>query len=189
MMKSLGSRQIIRKLIFIKGEGGSVEEIQVTGTLIWYYYICKREVWLMSRRLIPDQENTNVEIGRFLHEESYKRDKKEISVGNIVLDIIKKENGQLVVGEVKKTSKFKHSARMQLLFYLKELKDMGIEATGSLMFPKEKEREVVILTKEKEQELDETVREILKIIYQSKPPAVKKISYCRSCAYNEICYS
>lgn len=166
-----------------------MEEIRVTGTLIWYYYICKREVWLMSRQLVPDQENTNVEIGRFMHEQSYQRDKKEISLGNIVLDVVKNEQGQLVIGEVKKTSKFKESARMQLLFYLKELKNMGVEATGSLMFPKEKEREAVRLTPEKEQELESAVKEILKIMYQPKPPAVKKIAYCKSCAYNEICYA
>lgn len=94
----------------------------------------------MSRQLTPDQEDSNIEIGRFFHEESYKKNKKEISLGNIVIDVIKKENGQLVVGEVKKTSKFKQSARMQLLFYLKQLKDLGIQASGSLMFPKEKKR-------------------------------------------------
>lgn len=166
-----------------------MEEIKITGTLIWYYYICKREVWLMSRQLVPDQGDTNVEIGRFMHEQSYQRDKKEIALGNIVIDVVKNEKGQLVIGEVKKTSKFKDSARMQLLFYLKELKNMGIEATGSLLFPKEKEREMVILTPEKEQELEEAIKEIIGIMYQQKPPAVKKISYCKSCAYNELCYA
>jgi len=36
----------------------------VTGTLIWYYYICHREVWLMARRIEPSQENPFIEIGR-----------------------------------------------------------------------------------------------------------------------------
>ncbi|MBM3239523.1 Dna2/Cas4 domain-containing protein [Candidatus Poribacteria bacterium] len=31
--------------------------INITGTLIWYYYICKREVWLMSRSLEAEQNN------------------------------------------------------------------------------------------------------------------------------------
>lgn len=143
----------------------------------------------MSRRLTPDQDDTNIEIGRFLHEESYKKDKKEVSLGNIVIDVIKKENGQLVVGEVKKTSKFKQSARMQLLFYLKELKDIGVDATGSLMFPKEKQREEIILTEEIEKELGEVIKDIIKIIYEDKPPEVKKIPFCKNCAYNEICYA
>ena len=65
-------------------------EVNVTGTLIWYYFICKREVWLMSRQLTPDQENTVLALGRFFHEESYNRNVKEISLGNIVIDVIKK---------------------------------------------------------------------------------------------------
>ncbi len=29
----------------------------ITGTLIWYYYICQREVWLMSRQINSLQDN------------------------------------------------------------------------------------------------------------------------------------
>ncbi|MCX7641907.1 MAG: CRISPR-associated protein Cas4, partial [Elusimicrobiales bacterium] len=55
-------------------------------TLVWYYYICKREVWLMSRNLEPDQSNPFIEIGRILSEDSYKYEKKEIKIDNMVLD-------------------------------------------------------------------------------------------------------
>ncbi|HHY91177.1 MAG TPA: CRISPR-associated protein Cas4 [Clostridiales bacterium] len=167
----------------------ALSEVNVTGTLIWYYFICKREVWLMSRQLEPDQDQSNIDLGRFLHEQSYQKDKKEVSLGNIVIDIIKKENGQLVVGEVKKTSKFRESARMQLLYYLKQLKDRGIQATGSLTFPKEKKKEEVILTEEDEKRLEAVVNDILRIIYLEKPPKVEKIPFCKNCAYNELCYA
>ncbi len=164
-------------------------EVNVTGTLIWYYFICNREVWLMSRQLTPDQENTDLALGRFFHEESYNRNVKEISLGNIVIDVIKKDNGRLIVGEVKKTSKFKKSAKMQLLFYLKQLRELGIEASGYLLFPKEKKRIEVELTEKDEEELERVVRDILRIIYLDKPPKAEKIRYCRNCAYNEICYA
>lgn len=166
-----------------------MKEISVTGTLIWYYFICKREVWLMSRQLTPDQNDTNVALGRFFHEESYNRDLKEISLGNIIIDVIKKDNGQIIVGEVKKTSKFKESARMQLLFYLKQLKDLGIVATGYLMFPKEKKRLEIELTEKEEKELDKVINDILRIVYMDKPPKIGKIVYCKNCAYNETCYA
>jgi len=143
----------------------------------------------MSRQLEPDQDQSNIDLGRFLHEQSYQKDKKEVSLGNIVIDIIKKENGQLVVGEVKKTSKFRESARMQLLYYLKQLKDRGIQATGSLTFPKEKKKEEVILTEEDEKRLEAVVNDILRIIYLEKPPKVEKIPFCKNCAYNELCYA
>lgn len=64
---------------------------QISGTLIWYYYVCQREVWLMAHNLEPSQDNTFIEIGRLISEESYKRDKKEIHLDNIVIDVIKKK--------------------------------------------------------------------------------------------------
>ena len=161
----------------------------MNGTLIWYYFICKREVWLMARNLGPDQEDSNIDFGRFLNEQVYQRDKKEISIGNIKLDILKKDKGQLIVGEVKKSSKFIESARMQLAFYLYELENKGINATGVLMFPKEKKREEIQLTDSLRKMLDNTINDILEIIYESKPYPPKKINYCRNCGYNEFCWA
>jgi len=76
-------------------------EFRITGTYIWYYCICKREVWLLSRGITADQENTNIEIGRFLHEQSYSREKKEVGFESMKFDIVKRKDMQLVIGEVK----------------------------------------------------------------------------------------
>ena len=43
---------------------------RVTGTLIWYSTICKRQIWLMAHELNPDEDHELLELGRFLHEES-----------------------------------------------------------------------------------------------------------------------
>lgn len=163
--------------------------LHVTGTLVWYYYICPREVWLMSRNLVPDQDDTNIDLGRFIQENTYQRDKKEISLGHIKLDILRKEKGQLVVGEVKKTSKYVQSATMQLAFYLYELKDAGVEAVGELMFPKEKKKIKVELDDNLIFEIEKVKREILRIIYTESPPQPKRINFCRNCAYAEFCWS
>jgi len=165
------------------------KELNVTGTFVWYYYICKREVWLMGHSIEPDQDNPFIDLGRFINDDTYRRDKKEISLGNIRLDIVRKENGQIVVGEVKKSSKFKKSARMQLAFYLSELKRAGIDAKGMLMFPKEKKREEVILTEELIEQLELTKKDILRIIYSPKPQQPVKIPYCKNCGYRELCWS
>ena len=98
----------------------------VNGTLIWYYYICKREVWLMSRQLNPDEHDENVEWGRFLHEWRYTREKKELSFDGVKMDVVGERDGKLFVAEVKKTSSFRKSATMQLLFYLWKLREAGI---------------------------------------------------------------
>ncbi len=163
--------------------------VRVNGTLIWYYYICKREVWLMARDLTPDQDNEYIDIGRFIHQDSYSRDRKEVSLGNIKFDILRKGEGQIIIGEVKKSSKFITSAKMQLAFYLYELRNIGIEARGELMFPKEKKRVEVILSDEVMEELKRTRNDILSIAFEERPPAPKKIHFCRNCGYAEFCWS
>jgi CRISPR-associated exonuclease Cas4 len=75
----------------------------------------------MSRNLNPDQQNPFIEIGRLISQESYKRERKEIRLENIVIDILRKEGEEIVIGEVKKSSKFEKSARMQLAYYLWKL--------------------------------------------------------------------
>ncbi len=167
----------------------SERDLGVSGTLVWYYYICPREVWLISHQINPDQDNDNVVLGRYIGENTYQREKKEISIGNSKIDVFHTEDGKMVIGEVKKSSKYKESARMQLAFYLSELKERGIMACGELRFPKEKVREEVILDERTEQELDKVRREILCIVYMEKPPQPRKIQFCKKCAYAEFCWS
>jgi len=161
----------------------------VNGTLIWYYYICKREVWLMARQLNPDEHDENVEWGRFLHEWRYGREKKELAFNNVKLDIVSERDGQLLVVEVKKTSTFEKSATMQLLFYLWQLREAGVEATGELRFPEEKRRKAVALNEESIRELQQAVRDIRRIIASDRPPKAEKIRYCGKCAYHEFCWA
>lgn len=164
-------------------------EINVSGTLIWYYYICPREVWLIGHQITPDQDDTNVSLGRFIQDYSYPRERKELQVGNSKMDVFHMSDGSMVVGEVKKSSRYTESARMQLAFYLAELKDRGIEAKGELRFPQEKRRELVVLDEKIEVELDRVRREVLRILYLPGPPEPKKISFCKKCAYAEFCWA
>lgn len=120
---------------------------------MWYYCICKREVWLLSRGITADQSNENMDIGRFIHESAYSRDKKEIDFYGMKFDIIKKENGQFVVGEIKKSSRYLESAKMQLLHYLNELEKHGINAEGVLLIPEEKKRYAVFLNEEEKKKV------------------------------------
>lgn len=165
------------------------KQVGVGGTLIWYYFICKRQVWLISHQLTPDQDDTNIVIGRLIDRTSYGREKKELVVGSSKMDIFSIVDGQLVIGEVKKSSRYRDSARMQLAFYLKELAERGIEATGELRFPEEKKRETVELDPKLREELDRVERDILRIVYLDSPPTPEKIKWCRKCAYADFCWS
>ncbi len=161
----------------------------ITGTLIWYYYICQREVWLMAHQLQAHQDNQFLELGRFFHEQSYQKEKKSIRLENIELDLIKRKDGEYVVGEIKKSSRFEKSATMQLAFYLLRLREYGVEAKGELLFPKEKKRITVELTEDMTTELEKAKQEIQNICLKPKPPVEEWISFCKNCAYCEFCWS
>ena len=163
--------------------------MEVTGTLVWYYKICKREVWMMARSILPDQKDENIDYGRFLHEETYKRNEKEVMFGNVRFDVIFKNEEKLVIGETKKTSKYEDASKYQLAFYLKVLKEAGIYAEGQLLYPEEKKRVDVILTRELDEQLCESEEDIVRIAEAKRPPLPKKIGVCKSCGYREYCYS
>lgn len=164
-------------------------DFQVTGTLIWYYYICKREVWLLAHQIEANQDDENMLMGKIIGENSYKRDKKEIDLGNAKLDLIRTENGDLVVGEVKKSTRFIESATKQLLFYLLQLKEMGINARGELMIPEERKKIELLLDEKNEAEIKAAIEDIESIVRQELPPEVLKNKFCRNCAYAEFCWA
>lgn len=166
-----------------------VKSEEITGTLIWYYYICRREVWLMSRQITPWQENPFIELGRLISKETYERNKKEIKIENVVIDIIKSADQEVLVGEVKKSSRFLKSATMQLAYYLTKLKKYGVDSTGILLFPKEKRRISISLTKEIELELEEAQKDIKEIISREAPPPPVKNKFCLKCGYRDFCWA
>jgi len=58
------------------------EKARIGGTLVWYYFICKRQVWLMARGIEPERRDDALIEGRLLGEHSYARDRHSIQVGD-----------------------------------------------------------------------------------------------------------
>lgn len=162
----------------------------ITGSLIESFLICERQAWLMAHQVTPDQDHPYLEIGRLIDEESFTEEKKKISLENMIIDLIKTENKTLIIGEIKKSSKAQDMAKLQLAFYLYSLKNnYGIKADGILIFPKEKRRVRVILDKELEEKIKDTIKKVEILIYRERPPLPQKIPYCKLCAYREFCWS
>ncbi|MCI4463845.1 MAG: CRISPR-associated protein Cas4 [Caldisericum sp.] len=166
-----------------------VDNIKVSGTLIESYLICKRQAWFHLHKIIPFQDHPFLEIGRLIDETTYERDLKRINLESVQIDFIKTKEGEIVVGEIKKSSKSKDIAKMQLLYYLKVLKDLGVPSKGILSFPTERRREFVELTTEDEEKLKRIVKEIENLSNESFPPPLEKIPFCKNCAYKEFCFS
>lgn len=167
-----------------------MQTVNITGTLVWYYAICPRECWLMSHQLEPERDFDLLAEGRLNTEAHYEREEKEIMLpGGVKVDKVRREGGKLVIGEIKKTSKFLPAAKLQLAYYLWVLEQDGVEAVGEVLVPEERKREEVVLEGELRGELMRALEDISRLIDQPKPPPARWIRYCNSCAYAELCWS
>ena len=52
---------------------------KVTGTMVYYYFVCKRKLWYFSNEINMESENESVILGQLLDEGSFKRDESLIS--------------------------------------------------------------------------------------------------------------
>lgn len=164
-------------------------DIRITGSMVQAFTVCPRQAWLASRKICPDEDNIYLALGRLIDQQSYGREKKEIRLGHLCLDLVRRDNRQLVVGEVKKSSRAQEAARLQLAFYLHELADMGIEAEGELLFPEERRRERIILDETLSRQIIRIKTEINSLINKEHPPPPQKIRQCAKCAYAELCWA
>lgn len=158
----------------------------ITGLMVQYYHVCKRELWFMSKGVDIDRETPNIQRGTHVDQTSYSGSRRSFMIGNrIQLDIL--ESGEVM--EVKVSSALEKPARMQLLFYLWYLREIyDVDKDGVLAYPTERKRESVKLDKTAISEIEETIRGILDVVSQDTPPELEKKSYCDSCLYQDICW-
>ena len=161
----------------------------ITGSLIEAYIFCPRQAWLLSRQISGNQDNDFLAIGRLISEHAYSREKKEIAIEGGKIDLIKDNDGELLVVEVKKSGKFLQSSKMQLLFYLFQLEKAGHKVKGELKIPKTKKTISVELTDNAKEELENILDNLSKCIAQEIPPKPEFSSKCRRCSYLEFCWS
>lgn len=162
--------------------------MRVNGTLMNYYFHCKRQCYLHGNRLNLEDNSEQVKIGKALHEERDKKENTEIALENICLDKLSNE----YLTEVKKSDADVEAAKWQLLFYLKILKEKGIIRKGKLEFmEKGKTNKKVLyyeLTEDLEEELEHYISSIETLLEANEIPEVLKKPQCKKCAYYEYCY-
>lgn len=162
--------------------------MKINGTLINYYFHCKRQCYLHGNRLNLEDNSEQVKIGKALHEQRNTSENTEIALENIRLDKLSSE----YLTEVKKSDADTQAAKWQLLFYLKILKDKGVERKGKLEFIEkgrtDKKIVYVELTKEAEEELEKYVQQIEELLSGDVIPEVLNKPKCKKCAYYEYCY-
>lgn len=162
--------------------------MKITGTIINYYFHCRRQCYLFVNRINLEENSEDVRIGRILHEiKSFDNNDSEIKIDDIAIDKITEK----YVIELKKSDSDIKAARMQVLLYLKKLRGKGIVRDGKLIFNERNTNEkvdVIKLDERSEKELDTCIKEIEELISMEKAPDPKLIKGCKKCAYYEYCY-
>lgn len=161
--------------------------VRITGVKIDYYHICHTKLWLFSHNITLEPGHENVEIGKQLHEDRYKRDGKDVTIDNTISIDFVRRGSAIELHEVKKTKKMADADRAQLLFYLYYLKQRGVNAEGVINYPLIRETVQVTLTPVDEAGLRKDIREIERIV-QGDMPHPKRKRICAKCAYLEFCF-
>lgn len=85
--------------------GKQEDTTNINGVLVYYYFICKRKIWLFNRKIQLESENENVMIGKLIDENTYLREKKHILIDETInVDFIKNWK---VLHEIKKVKALK----------------------------------------------------------------------------------
>lgn len=162
-------------------------ERNISGTMFYYYFVCKRKLWLFSNGIQLENENEDVKIGKLIDENSYSRELKHVLIDETVnIDFIKEWK---ILHEVKKQKSIEEAGIWQLKYYIYFLRKRGINIeSGILDYPKLKKREIVTLSKEDETKIEKILEGIGEILKLKEPPDIEKTKICKKCAYYEYCY-
>lgn len=161
--------------------------MQITGIMIYYYFICQRRLWYFLNQINMEQNSELVKIGKILDETTYTKEKKQILIDNTInIDFIK--NGA-ILHEVKKTKAIEEAGIWQVKYYMYYLQNKGIEnVKAKIDFPLLRETKEVTLEQDDKDILGNVIKNIEEIMKIDKPPKVINSKVCNKCSYFDLCY-
>lgn len=159
----------------------------VTGLMVYYYFICERKLWYFINEISMEQNNELVSIGKILEETTYSREKKNIMIDNTInVDFIK--NGA-VLHEVKKTKAIEEAGIWQVKYYMYYLENKGVaNIQARIDFPLLRETKEIVLEQEDREVLDNVIKNIEELSEKENSPKKIESKICRKCAYYDLCY-
>lgn len=159
----------------------------LNGTLVHYYATCPREAWLYSRRIHADQWDENILMGKALAEIK-EENLHTFPFSHLKFDKIGKERGHYLVTEYKKSMSNPEGAKMQLLFYMYQLKtSLKLKVINGKVISGRK----VIFVEGNEENMSKMkglIREISHFLEKPAPPSFREIIFCKRCGYRDYCY-
>ncbi|ACM22889.1 MULTISPECIES: CRISPR-associated protein Cas4 [Thermotoga] len=165
--------------------------LNISGTMVSYYFTCKRKLWLFAKNIDMEQSQptTDLIIGKLLNFKSFKQEKhKEIEIEDCVIDFIT-FRGEIIIHETKKSRKFEEAHVWQTKYYMFVLRKYGLDIThGVIHYPKLMRKEEINFEKDDEEKIRNALLEIKRITHEKIPPPVLNKSFCKRCSYYELCY-
>lgn len=163
------------------------ERLKTNGLRVQYYLVCKRKLWLYARQIRFERASERVQLGRLLHDEAYRRERREVMIDDLIrVDVLE---GDGVILEVKYSRRLGSVHEAQLLYYLYYLKRRGAaNLRGVLAYPRQKRRVEVALTPDKEAAIEEILRDIAHVEALTLPPEARQTRLCKACAFEAYCW-
>jgi len=162
--------------------------MNITGTMVNYLVVCPRKLWLSANGVGMEFKDELVQLGKLVDKTSFREGRRQVKLGSIVIDVVKREGGEAVLFEIKKSSRLSVASRLQTLYYLWYLKhNYGQTIEAVVSYPKERRREYLELGSNEEKEVEEAIKKISAVMSVPIPPAVEPKRYCKKCAYYEFC--
>lgn len=160
---------------------------EVTGIMVYYYFVCKKKLWYFANQIQMEQNSELVEIGKIIDETSYENQEKHILIDNTInIDFIK---NSAILHEVKKTKSIEEASIWQVKYYMYYLEQKGVKnVKAKIDFPLIKETKDITLDNEDRQALKNIITNIRKIINSNVPIDVVQDKRCKKCAYYDLCY-
>ena len=132
--------------------------MQITGIMIYYYFVCERKLWYFLNQINMEQNSELVTIGKVLDEVSYANEKKGVLIDNTInIDFIK---DGAILHEVKKTKSIEEAGIWQIKYYMYYLEKRGVKnIEAKIDYP--------LLRETKEVELEEKDKKILENVIKN----------------------
>lgn len=164
-----------------------MEVNEVTGIMVYYYFVCKRKLWYFVHGIQMEEDNQNVKLGKLLDETSYVRDNKHIMIDGVInLDFMKGNN---IIHEIKKSKSIEEAGIMQVKYYLYYLRQKGLtDMKAKIDYPLLKQSISLELNDEDFQMMEETLNNIILLVNNEKVPIFVKTNICKKCAYHDLCF-
>ena len=161
--------------------------MQITGIMIYYYFVCERKLWYFLNQINMEQNSELVTIGKVLDEVSYANEKKGVLIDNTInIDFIK---DGAILHEVKKTKSIEEARIWQIKYYMYYLEKRGVKnIEAKIDYPLLRETKEVELEEKDKKILENVIKNIEELANEEKIPNKINSKICRKCAYFDLCY-